>query len=131
MTKAELSQYYYLKRESDNAQRLRKELIRRKLFAKKEEDIKFLEEQAQLLADKSEKCKNQREEIETFVDKIRDSLTRQVLRERYIFGKTWAGVAMAVGGGNSPDSVRKIAERYLAEKERDFPCKYGKCPFVK
>lgn len=47
------------------------------------------------------------------LERINDSLVRQILLCRYIDGMSWTQVALQVGGGNTADSVRKIAERYL------------------
>ena len=51
--------------------------------------------------------------IERFIDGIEDSLTRTILEERYIRGRSWAQVAKAAGGTNTCDGVRMIARRYL------------------
>lgn len=51
------------------------------------------------------------EEVESFIAAIPDTLTREIFRERYIHGCSWAQVAFAVN--NTPDSCRMIANRYL------------------
>lgn len=48
-----------------------------------------------------------------FIDSIEDSLTRQIISLRYINGLTWEQVAESIGGNNTADSVRKVAERFL------------------
>jgi len=40
-------------------------------------------------------------------------LTRTILEERYIQGRSWAQEAKAAGGSNTRDGVRMIARRYL------------------
>ena len=55
------------------------------------------------------------EEIEEYINTIDDSLTRQILSLRYVNGLTWEQVAASIGGGNTADSVRKVAERFLME----------------
>ena len=60
--------------------------------------------------------KEQKKFVDQFIDGIEDSLTRRIFEEKYIKGmyKTkWTKVAMIIGGNNSPESVRKIHDRYL------------------
>ena len=51
--------------------------------------------------------------LQRFIALIDDSLIRQILTGRYIDGKNWTQVALQVGGGNTADSVRKAADRFL------------------
>ena len=51
--------------------------------------------------------------LQRFIALIDDSLIRQILTGRYVDGKNWAQVALQVGGGNTADSVRKAADRFL------------------
>lgn len=53
------------------------------------------------------------DETNKYIDKIDDSLIRQIMMLRYVNGLTWEQVATDIGGNNSADSVRKAAERYL------------------
>lgn len=53
------------------------------------------------------------EETNEFIDSIEDSLTRQIITLRYVNGLEWAQVAESIGGNNTADSVRKVAERFL------------------
>ncbi len=115
MTKSEISQFYYLRREAENAASLIKELEKR-LPGLSGEDRAFVEQQIQKQKLKRIQCLKMHEQIDSFIENVSDSLVRQVLFERYIRGKTWTAVAMAVGGGNTSDSVRKIAERYLSRE---------------
>jgi hypothetical protein len=48
-----------------------------------------------------------------YISTIKDTLTRQIFFERCIKGKSWAAVAVAVGGGNTADGVRKIFDRQV------------------
>jgi hypothetical protein len=53
------------------------------------------------------------EETNDYINDIDDSLVRQIFTLRYINGLEWRQVAASIGGNNTADSVRKIAERYL------------------
>lgn len=53
------------------------------------------------------------EETNSYIENIDDSLIRQIISLRYINGLTWDQVAATIGGGNTADSVRKVAERFL------------------
>lgn len=115
MTRSEISQYYYLKREAENADSLACEL-EKKLDGLHGENRDFVRKQIQKQLEKRERCLKMHEQIEEFIENVNDSLIRQVLFERYIRGKSWTAVAMAVGGGNTPDGVRKTADRFFARE---------------
>lgn len=53
------------------------------------------------------------EETNEFIERIEDSLVRQVISLRYINGLTWNQVADGIGGECTEESVRKLCERYL------------------
>lgn len=60
--------------------------------------------------------KDKKEMIERFINDIEDSMTRRVFYYRYVIGKvrmSWTSVALAMGGGNTADGVRKLHDRYL------------------
>lgn len=63
------------------------------------------------------KCGNDAEyrRCEGYIQSIDDPVTREVFTLRYVRHMSWRSVAMALGGGNTEDSVRKIAERRLAQ----------------
>ena len=52
-------------------------------------------------------------EVEDFISKCEDPLTKQILYRRFLKGDCWTKVAYMTGGYNSEECVRKIAERYL------------------
>lgn len=54
--------------------------------------------------------------IMRYIAKIDDSCIRQIITLRYIDGKSWASIAMTIGGNNTPDSVRMMHNRYLHTK---------------
>ena len=57
-------------------------------------------------------------ETERTLNELDDSLLRLILSKRYIDGKSWAAVAIEVGGGNTEISVRVMAHRYLEKIEK-------------
>lgn len=67
----------------------------------------------QIIAEKYARCVAERVRLERFISSITDSVTRQVFTERFVEGRTWAGVARRIGGGNTEDSVKKICYRFL------------------
>lgn len=63
---------------------------------------------------KVRKLKLKKQEIESFIENIEDSLTRRIFRLRFIEGKNWRDVSANIGGGNSEEAVRKRVCRYLS-----------------
>lgn len=53
------------------------------------------------------------EEVQNFIDRIEDSLTRQIITLRYVNGYSWVKVANDISGDNTPDGVRMLAKRYM------------------
>lgn len=47
---------------------------------------------------------------------VKDSQVRLILLMRYVDGMSWANIAARVGGGNTGDSCRKIADRFFHKK---------------
>lgn len=62
---------------------------------------------------KVRKLKLKKQEIESFIENIEDSLTRRIFRLRFIEGMNWVKVAMQVGGNNTADGVKKACYRYM------------------
>lgn len=54
------------------------------------------------------------ERIMEWILTINDPVIQTIMHARYIKTKSWAAVSMAVGGGNTPESVRKMHTRYLS-----------------
>lgn len=52
-----------------------------------------------------------------YISSIDDSLIREIMRLRHVDGKSWAAVALQIGGGNTADGVRKLHDRFLKEKD--------------
>ena len=53
------------------------------------------------------------EETQEYIQSIDDSLIRQIITLRHIDGLTWEQVAARIGGNNTPDSLRKMHDRFL------------------
>lgn len=62
---------------------------------------------------KRQQCIHEQLILERYIASIDDSLTRQIFEARFVDCRTWLGVALKVGGGNTEDSVKKICYRYL------------------
>ena len=52
-------------------------------------------------------------EIASYIKEVEDPLVRAIIYGRYIKGMTWNQLASAIGGKNTPDSLRKIHNRYF------------------
>lgn len=51
------------------------------------------------------------EELETFLDSVKDSIARQILRLRYIDLKSWRQISFEVCCGNGESTARMIHDR--------------------
>lgn len=60
----------------------------------------------------------ERVRLERYISSIPDSLTRQIFEDRFVELMTWNEVAQDIGGGSTPDRVKKICYRYL-KRERE------------
>ena len=72
-------------------------------------EAKLLDRIERLVAEQQKES----ERILRWIEEIEDPLVQTIMHARYIRGKSWTAVSMAVGGYNSPDSVRMIHNRYL------------------
>lgn len=59
------------------------------------------------------RCWQELRRLSRYISTVEDSQMRQILTLRYIECLTWNQVADAIGGGNTEDSVRKAHDRYL------------------
>lgn len=92
-------------------------------IAMDEERLKLLEEEngtkaqkarvRKIIQEKRNRIWRERERLEEWIAAIPDSMKRKVFTLRFVQGLTWVQVAMAVGGGNTEDGVRKMAKRYV------------------
>lgn len=55
-------------------------------------------------------------EVEKFIDAIKDSRTRRIFRHRYLDNMTWVQVAHQMGRNATDEGCRKIHDRFLEEK---------------
>nr|DAD79260.1 MAG TPA: Protein of unknown function (DUF722) [Myoviridae sp. ctRPH1] len=131
MTKKELSQLYWLKREIEADQRRLCELEALAIspgspgfdgmphapgtgdgMARMVAEIADLQA---IISAKQIQCIHERSRLERYIAEVPDSLTRQIFALRFIDGLSWYKVAARVGGGNTEDSVRMRVNRYLEE----------------
>lgn len=130
MTKKELSQLYWLKREIEEDRRRLDEL---EAIAASPASPKYdgmphmpgagdgMARMAAEIADlkaiisaKRQQCIHERNRLERYISSISDSLTRQIFTYRFVKGLSWHQAAARVGG-NTADSVRMRVNRYLEE----------------
>lgn len=131
MTKRELKQYRSLKAEIDDLEITIKEHTYRDTvqgsdsnypFCKRAMSVSGLPPKENKTLERLNKLRMQRDKIYNFVESTPDSLTRRILRIKYIYGDTettWNEVADSLGGNNTEGSVRKIIERYLNNAEHN------------
>lgn len=55
----------------------------------------------------------EKQRLMQYISTVPDSLTRQIFILRFIDALTWGQVAKKIGGGNTADSVRMQAMRYI------------------
>lgn len=147
MTKKELSQLYYLNREIET-RRVQLENIEDELGAQRRTDtvkgssasfpytkqvfkvegiadtararrvLIERDETLEIIDNLRERAAIEYKRLTREISEIDDSLTRQVLELRYVNGLPWQQVAACIGGNNTADSVRKVAERYISAAAR-------------
>ena len=128
MTKKELSQLYYLKKEIKQQQQRLEELetlatsccisitglpsgkgISDKIgnYASQIADLKGL------LDLNLKKCFYELNRLDRYIQNVDDPLIKQVMIYRFISGYSWRKIAFQVGGNNSVDGLKKRLYRYL------------------
>ncbi len=130
MTRQELSQLYYLRREiSSDKERLAKleaaasstSPISSGMPSGKGSvtDRTALAVEISMLKDLiyEKICREEQElrRLMKYISGIEDSLTRQIFTARFVDNLGWVAIAMRVGGGNTPEMVRKRCYRYLRD----------------
>ena len=128
MNKRELSQLYYLNREIEQLKSRIEELeciavsdtsritgmphvtgISDKvgIYAAEIADLK------ELLDLNLKKCFYELNRLNRYIEGIDDSQMRMIMTLRYVNGLSWRQIAFNIGGGNTEDSIKKLAYRYL------------------
>lgn len=128
MNKKELSQLYYLNREIEQLKSRIEELeciavsdtsritgmphvtgISDKVgrYAAEIADLK------ELLNLNLKKCFYELNRLNRYIESIDDSQMRMIMTLRYVNGLSWRQIAFSIGGGNTEDSIKKLAYRYL------------------
>ena len=85
-------------------------------------DEEWLEEQCRLLEQQRAQthylrvtAKAAHERLQQIIGEITDNHIYQIISRHFLRGHTWESIALGLGGGNTADSVRKAAARYLAK----------------
>lgn len=60
-----------------------------------------------------EELMEKREELEEYISTVPDSMMRMILTLRYVNGLSWKQIANHIGGGNTPDGVRMMHNRFM------------------
>lgn len=68
-----------------------------------------------IISAKRQQCIHERNRLERYIADIPDGLTRQIFALRFVKGLSWWQVAARVGGNNTGDGVRMRVNRYLEE----------------
>lgn len=131
MTKKELSQLYYLKKEIKEQQRRLEELetaamscnvkitglphgtgINDKIghYAAQIADLKSL------LDLNLKKCFYELNRLDRYIQSIDDPLLRQIITYRFINGYSWSKISYMIGGNNTADGLRIKIMRFLGKK---------------
>lgn len=82
---------------------------------KLEREVAAIADLRDLIERKAERCRAELIELETYIQTIPDSLTRQIFVLRFEQGKSWRFIAIETR--NTEENVRQICSRYV----RDHP----------
>ena len=77
------------------------------------QDLDRLNELKALLVERKDQCEDMKLDIERFISKIPDSLTRMVFQYRYVDGLSWQAIAMRIGKVHESYPRRDIHDKYL------------------
>ena len=131
MDKKELNQIYYLEKEIDMWRKALSRIQSRSLIPSQEiTGMPFgsgISDKVGNLAASEVDITNKIEELQKkvyeeqyrllkYIETIEDSLMRQIMYHRHVLCMKWNEVAMVVGGGNTPDGIRMMHNRFLEEK---------------
>lgn len=135
MTKAELSQLYYLNREIEAEQRRIAELeakatnISAKVtgmpggagISDKTAIAAEIADCRAIVQAKVEQSIHEYSRLCRYIAGIDDSFMRQIISLRFINGLTWNQVAQRIGGGNTEEGVKKACYRYIRKSCPECP----------
>ena len=76
-------------------------------------DDKNLIRKKEILIDRLERCEKIKIEIDGFISKIPDSLTRRVFRYRYIDELNWQAIAFRIGKHDESYPRKMVHDKYL------------------
>ena len=110
VTKQELRQYICLKKE---VERIEKALLK---MDKKDKRYVLLYEKAE---NHKLRCVALLLKLQDFIYSIDDSLLRQIFELRYVEGKSWTAIEVALGSYTSADCLRMIHDRYLEKRKQE------------
>lgn len=127
MTKRELSQLYYLDREiTRESERLAQleaaaasttsaisGLPHTGIISDKTALAADIADSRAVIKNLIERSIQERDRLLRYIANIDDSRMRQIFKLKYIDHKKWNAIAMAMGGDNTADCVRKAHDRYL------------------
>lgn len=127
MTRKELSQLYWLKREIENNKKHLAELEAKATemspsleglphapgIADKTAIAADIADVRAVIAAQEAAARAEYIRLIRYIATVDDSLMRQILTLRYIEGLSWPMVAARIGGGNTEGSVRMAHNRYL------------------
>ena len=71
-----------------------------------------LDELRRVIAGKADEALEERLRLERYIASLEDPYIRMIITARYVQGRSWAGVADCVGGGNTADGVRMAFTRW-------------------
>ena len=129
MTRQELSQLYYLEREISQMQQRIFELETAAKRATSQIKVtpggsarpdvvgsaaSHIVDMREILERNMERLYCERKRLAEYITELDDSFIRQSLYLRFMERKSWVQVAMAVGGGNTADGVKKACYRFLS-----------------
>ena len=108
-TKSELKQYIHLKREIEKD--------KKKLATLKGKE--GYTELYELIENNKLRCIALLLKLQDLIYSIDDSLLRQIFELRYVEGKSWTAIEVALGSYTSADCLRMLHDRYLEKRKQE------------
>ena len=113
MTKRDLAQYYYLKKDIAHEEQ---RLAMLELSAAPPDEI---EQTRKVIELKKTEAELQYQRTTREIYGIDDIFMRQIFLMRHIDLLSWAAIAMRIGGDNTADGVRMAHDRYILRSRND------------